>query len=113
MRGGRPPTAAQKRWHSWLIDKGCVICGGPAELHHPVGSTARHKGEWIGQDFVIALAYQYHRHGPFSRHGSPKGFASLVPGAITALDAEKKLFYGPACEYGIDPYLIELIMDYK
>ena len=58
-------TEAQRKWHSWLADRGCVITQGPAEIHHVVGASAKQKyhfeTHWIGQWYVLPLCYELHR----------------------------------------------------
>lgn len=68
------PTAAQKRWHSWLAVQGCYLTLGPAELHHCVGASGKHDKVWIGQDFVIPLSPAAHR-GPCGIHADLSLFA--------------------------------------
>ena len=111
MIGGKSPTARQKKFHEFLASKGCAISGDPGNIHHAVGSSAKHKKTWIGQDFVICLAPRYHQYGEFSRHGNPRMFAQMLD-CETALEAEKKLFLAGAIEYGLDSQLIDIIMDY-
>jgi len=65
MRGGKAPTAEQKRFHDWLSYQGCFVTSAPACLHHCVGSTAKFNKIHIGQWWVIPLCYEAHqgRHG--------------------------------------------------
>lgn len=68
MKGGKAPTAEQKRFHDWVAEQGCAMTGGPASIHHCVGSTAKHGKIPIGQWWVIPLSYEYHQ-GPHGIHG--------------------------------------------
>ena len=69
-------TKAQQAWKNAVAEMGCIICGEPAELHHP------REGVGMGQrasDFlVIPLCPLHHRlgtqfHAP-SVHGAPQHF---------------------------------------
>lgn len=62
----KKPTAAQKKRWDMVVDLGCLITGGPAELHH-----CRHECG-MGQrnhDHVAPLSPELHRTGSLSRHG--------------------------------------------
>ena len=53
-----PPTAAHQRWHKWVREnyQECRNCGAPAtDLHHILGSAAKHNRVWIGQCAVTML----------------------------------------------------------
>ena len=58
---GNGPSAEQRRWHNQVASLGCVVCSGPAQIHHPVGATARHNKIPIGHWWVIPLCDQHHR----------------------------------------------------
>jgi hypothetical protein len=73
MKGGKAPTASQKRWHTWLAEQGCYLQLGPACIHHCVGSTGRHNKIHIGQWFVIPLSYEAHQ-GTGGIHGDLSAF---------------------------------------
>jgi len=94
------PSAAQKRWHDWCREYGCVICRSPAEIHHIEGARAKRKGMpgW-GEWYILPLCPHHHRIGPDAlhenrrawekRHGTQAFFFSiiaelseLVPGEI-------------------------------
>lgn len=64
MKGGKQPTAAQRLFHSRICDQGCIFLGPsyPAELHHVLGSTYKHRGLEIGNWFVLALNDGPHRN---------------------------------------------------
>jgi hypothetical protein len=56
------PTAAQIEWHGWMIDRGCMITSGLAQLHHIGGSRMKLKGvvkpgEW----FCIPICPYWHK----------------------------------------------------
>lgn len=63
MRGGKQPTKAQKLFWSRICDQGCIFMGAqyPAEIHHVLGSTYKHRGREIGNWFVLALNDGPHR----------------------------------------------------
>ena len=72
----KKPTAAQKRRFQRVVDLNCLICDGPAEIHH-----CRHEcgGSQRNHDHIAPLCPYHHRILGFtiSRHGSPKVFADL------------------------------------
>ncbi len=90
MKGGKAPTAEQKRWHQWLAETGCYIGLGPACIHHCVGSTGRHNKVHIGQWFVIPLSYEAHQ-GPGGIHGDLSLFKGQGLGE-TRKEIEKAIF---------------------
>lgn len=62
MIGGKRPTARQQRWRDWLGKQPCCATGNACEqLHHAVGSTAKHNKIWIGEDWLIPLTAEAHR----------------------------------------------------
>lgn len=66
------PTAKDKRHFARVVEDGCILCGGPAEIHHDT------TGLGMGQrdhSKVIALCPGHHRYGTINRHGTPKEFA--------------------------------------
>lgn len=90
MKGGKAPTAEQKRWHQWLAETGCYIGLGPACIHHCVGSTGRHNKVHIGQWFVIPLSYEAHQ-GAGGIHGDLSAFDGHGLGE-TRKEIEKAIF---------------------
>lgn len=72
------PTAAHKRWHNDLAAMGCLLSGGPAEIDHLAGASARCEGVWIGQWFVAPLSPYWHRHGALNRTSNAKGMQSVL-----------------------------------
>lgn len=72
------PTAAQKRFHEWCRENGCIECFDKnPSIHHIKGSKMKLKGcvkpgEW----FVIPLCYKHHQ-GPRGIHASKKAFEYL------------------------------------
>lgn len=91
------------------------MCGMPANLHHCVGSSAKHRKTWIGQDFVIPLCYEHHQgkggiHGDLS---SITGFNSLFS-HMTRKQIEKTLFKRQDFDHpdAPDKEVINVIMDY-
>lgn len=90
MKGGKAPTAAQKRWHQWLAETGCYLGLGPACIHHCAGSTAKHDKVEIGQWWVIPLSYEAHQ-GPGGIHGDRSVFDGQGLGQ-TRKEIEKAIF---------------------
>ena len=60
MQGGKRPNKAQQHWQDWQRDQGCYLCGMSAEIHHCVGSTAKHNKVEIGQWFTNQLCNDHH-----------------------------------------------------
>ena len=58
---GNAPSAEQKRWHDQVASLGCVDCFSPAQIHHPVGATAKHNKIAIGHWWVLPLCDEHHR----------------------------------------------------
>ena len=50
-----------KQWKSRVTDMGCIICGGPAELHHP--RFAAGMAQRAPDALVIPLCPNHHRLG--------------------------------------------------
>jgi len=88
MRGGKAPTAEQKRFHNQVAEQGCWVTRGPANIHHCVGSTAKHNKISIGQWWVIPLSYEAHQ-GPHGIHGDLAIFNQ--PG-FSRKEIEKEIF---------------------
>lgn len=60
------PTAAEKRHMDRVAGLGCLVCGGPATLHH-VTSYADRMGRFSrSHRLIVPLAPEYHliQHGP-------------------------------------------------
>lgn len=90
MNSSKAPTAAQKRWHTWLASQGCYIGLGPACIHHCAGSTAKHNKVEIGQWWVVPLSYEAHQ-GTQGIHGDLSIFAGQGLGK-TRKEIEKAIF---------------------
>lgn len=59
------PTAAQKRFHQWCRDHGCIVTefNNPS-IHHIKGAKMRLKGcKKAGEWYVIPLSYLWHQDG--------------------------------------------------
>lgn len=56
-------TAAEKRHLSKIAALGCIICGAPANIHHPrfACGMSQRASNWL----VIPLCPAHHQHGPF------------------------------------------------
>ena len=65
------PTRAQRRRWTEIAYMGCIICGGPAEVHHIHTGAGGRKNH----DKTIALCFQHHTgkkhgiHGDLQRRG--------------------------------------------
>ena len=75
------PTKAQKDWHQWQIDQGCIVQGGMSDgrvsVHHIGGSKMKLKGvNKPGEWYTLCLAYWWHQDGrnPAARHINKKRF---------------------------------------
>ena len=90
MKRAKAPTAEQKRWHDWLARQGCYLGIGQANLHHCVGSTAKHRKIDIGQWWVIPLSWEAHQ-GPHGIHTDCKIFSGHGLGE-TRKEIEKTIF---------------------
>ncbi len=55
------PSAAQKRYADYVASLGCCECGRPAQIHHPVGATAKHRKVPIGHWWLIPLCDDHHK----------------------------------------------------
>lgn len=120
MRRGKQPTAAEKRYHDWLREKGCAICGRPTAIHHAVGSTGKHNKVHIGQWFVVNFCYDHHQ-GQGGIHGDLSAFDYYDRFALgkTRKEIEKSLFARFAVIYeqqtgeSIPADVREAISDYR
>ena len=59
---------ALERYHGWVAERGCLVCGSPATVHHVTGYADRpgrfSRDEWL----VVPLCPAHHQHdyGPLS-----------------------------------------------
>ena len=59
---GNSPNAAQKAWREDLRRQGCVYgYPGLVQIHHPLGTTARHMHTDIGHWLIIPASERAHR----------------------------------------------------
>jgi len=65
------PDAQQRRWREEVRALGCMVTGGPAEIHHCVGRTGRHNKVDIGHWWILPLTTEQHR-GPNGIHAHPE-----------------------------------------
>lgn len=83
------PTAADKRHWGAVAYLGCLICGGPAIIHH-----CRHECG-LGQrnhSQVAPLCSWHHQHGPISRHGTgSKEFQEQWPDKWLCEETKRRL----------------------
>lgn len=62
----RYKPAELRRYHDWVASLGCLVCGGPATIHHVTGYADRPgriaRSDWL----VVPLAPRFHliQHGP-------------------------------------------------
>jgi hypothetical protein len=106
-------SAAQKRWHDDLAKMGCILGGGPAEIDHLGGASARVDNVRIGQWFVCPLSPYWHRLGPINRTSNRAGMA-LILSSRMARSARKGLeveLFVWACESYIQEYCSPLPFD--
>ena len=68
-------TAKQKRHFQRLVELGCIICRGPAQIHH-IGT---HMGGGRDHDRVIPLCHLHHTGGEYgvAIHASKAKFESI------------------------------------
>jgi len=64
----KPPTAAQKRRWSKVVELGCLICDGPAEIHHCLHDCGMSQRD---HDQVAPLCPGHHLVADGSRHKDP------------------------------------------
>jgi len=68
------PTAAQKRFHDWCRDFGCVVCLCDTAIHHINGSRMKLKGcKNPGEWYILPLCYRHHQ-GEDGIHTDKKKF---------------------------------------
>lgn len=62
------PTAAQKRFHDWCRDRGCIIGDGEPVIHHIKGARMKLKGVkgLAGEWYILPLNDYY--HNPLSKN---------------------------------------------
>lgn len=61
------PTVAQKRFHDWCRDYGCMISRVPPVIHHIKGARMKLKGcKNPGEWYVLPLSDYY--HSPYSKN---------------------------------------------
>jgi hypothetical protein len=68
------PTTEQKKYWTDIVDIGCVLCGGGAEIDHVYGAKAIHNKVAIGNWAVVALCPSHHRLERDSRTISETSF---------------------------------------
>jgi hypothetical protein len=57
----RGPTTDEKRFQGWLKEQVCCVTGEyGVQVHHCVGSAAKHNKERIGHWFCIPLSVEMH-----------------------------------------------------
>ncbi len=63
-----------KQYKNKVAELGCLICGAPAELHHPrfVCGMSQRANDWL----VLPLCFQHHRGGPFG-HSVHNGYSEF------------------------------------
>lgn len=55
------PTSAQKKFHDWLRQFGCLICNKPTRIHHIGGAKMKLKGcNNPGEWYVLNLCDDHH-----------------------------------------------------
>lgn len=65
----KPPTAAEKRFHEFIREKGCIICQRPASFHHEPFKSQAESSHMSG----IALCPEHHQDQRYGRHAMSRG----------------------------------------
>lgn len=98
------PTAAQRRFHEWCRNSGCVVTHfDNPEIHHIKGSKMRLKGcKKAGEWYVIPLSYLWHQDGKNSAsiHINKKAFEEATCSEKTHWQALISRYF---LEYGKKP----------
>ena len=95
-------TVSEKRYMARVAELGCIICGGPAELHHPTG-----QGMWLRakNTDVIPLCHPHHRTGGYGvavhagtkewekRYGTQWELVALVKEKLKESDEDGQVNY--------------------
>jgi len=99
------PTAAQKRFHEWCREQGCVIKSSenPA-LHHIKGSKMKLKGvKNAGEWYVFPVCYWWHQDGSNKNaiHVNRSNFVRVL--CYTEKDYWLDIMADYRCEFGEYP----------
>lgn len=64
------PTKPAKhpKYLAWVAEKPCLVCGGPANVHHVIGYSDR-AGRITKDDTLVTPLCQIHHQGPQGVHG--------------------------------------------
>jgi len=107
------PTAEQKRWREWLVERGCFITGDIPQLHHFIGAAKKAKingmSQKVGEWAIIPLCYWWHMcpENPDNVDWFKKRFEARTG------YTEKEIFKALADEYGLIPEeVVEALMRY-
>ncbi len=84
----KPNKAQRERW-SKIADLGCLLCGGPAEIHHCFTGAGGRKNH----DKVIPLCPEHHRgkNGIDGRYISKKQWQAIYGTEQELLDRLEKM----------------------
>lgn len=102
-KAGAEPTAAERRHMDRVAGLGCLVCGGPATLHHVTGYADRMGRFARSHRWIVPLAPQYHliQHGSLSVEAlGHRGF--FLTHGINLLKEAKRLEF-ESMEIGILP----------
>jgi len=66
------PNIEQRRRWAKVVELGCLVCGGPAELHHCLHECGMSQRN---HDHVAPLCAGHHRDADISRHRNPAGWS--------------------------------------
>ena len=75
---GRPEGLVAE-WFDWVSSQGCLVCNGPAEVHHcklldsPKTGLPLPRRKGINYWAVVPLCHEHHRTGPNPVHGKAEG----------------------------------------
>jgi len=72
----RGPNADEKRFHGWVKERPCAVCGlpGPSIVDHAEGATFKHNKTLVGHWFVVPLC---EAHDKIKTRGSRRGFKDM------------------------------------
>lgn len=86
----RLPTKADKLRFSIITQLGCIVCGGPAEIHHLTGAGM---GQKAPHDQTIGLCHMHHRTGGpgFALHAGEKTWEEIYGTQEELLEKQNRL----------------------
>jgi len=76
-------TASESRYADKVARLGCLVCGGPANIHHI--REGQGMGERAGNCLILPLCREHHQ-GSFSIHGSRRQFIDIYGSELSMLN---------------------------